>query len=96
MKIARKTLNDIVEILMTHPDAKRVTKYMSPLATVKGTRQGKLYRRADSRPDSWGVQTTILITIGRPNYAERQFIKKAKKAGEPFPVKKYQIKWRKK
>ncbi len=88
MKIARKTLNDIVEILMTNPDAKKVTKYVWKDTTIKGTRRFILDRCVHS--------TEILLTIGRPNYAERQFIKKLVKAGEPFPVKKLQIKWRKK
>jgi len=35
----------------------------------------------------------MVLTIGRPNYAEREFIKLCKKAGEPFPVKKMQLKF---
>jgi hypothetical protein len=34
-----------------------------------------------------------VFTIGKPNYEEREFIKKCKKAGEPFPVKKIQVKF---
>lgn len=34
----------------------------------------------------------IILKIGRPNYVEREFIKACKKAGEPFPVKKVQLK----
>lgn len=63
--------------------AKRATKYVSEKLTVKATYQGK--RRAGAR------QHALLFTIGKPNYAERQFIKKCKVAGEPFPVKKLQI-----
>jgi hypothetical protein len=36
-------------------------------------------------------QTEIVVTIGKPNYAERKFIELAKKAGEPFPIKKIQL-----
>ncbi len=35
----------------------------------------------------------IILTIGRPNYEHREFIKLCKKAGEPFPVKKIQLKF---
>jgi hypothetical protein len=63
---------------------KRATKYLSPTLTIKATRQGKLDKR--------GRQMTVLVTFGRPNYREREFIKQAKKAGEPFPIKKVQLK----
>lgn len=33
----------------------------------------------------------IRLTIGKPNYAEREFIKDCKKAGEPFPVERVQL-----
>jgi hypothetical protein len=75
-----KLVNMIIEL-----GAKRVTKYISPKLTVKATHQGKHDRRDKSN--------TVLVTIGRPNYSEREFIKTAQKAGEPFPVKKVQIKW---
>lgn len=35
---------------------------------------------------------TIIVTWGKPNYAEREFIKNCLAAGEPFPVKKVQLK----
>ena len=33
-----------------------------------------------------------VLVIGRPNFAQREFIKSCKKAGEPFPVKHVQLK----
>jgi hypothetical protein len=65
--------------------AKKATKYLSEKLVVKATRQGKTDKRRGS--------TTIIFTAGAPNYAERRFIKLAKKAGEPFPIKKIQVKW---
>ena len=59
---------------------KKATKFVSPNFTVKATHQGKL--------DRSDKQDTILVTVGRPNYTERQFIKAAKLAGEPFPIRK--------
>lgn len=63
---------------------KRATKYLSPKVTIKATRQGKVDRR--------NHQMTILVTFGRPNWREQKFIKMAKKAKEPFPIKKIQLK----
>lgn len=65
--------------------ARKATKYVSPTLTVKATRQYKLDRR-DSRE-------TFVVSIGRPNYKETQFIKQCKAAGEKFPVKNIQLKW---
>lgn len=59
-------------------------KYISDKEVVKATRRFK--------PSKRNLREEILLTIGRPNYAERRFIKLCKKAGEPFPVKKVQLK----
>ena len=67
--------------------AYKATKYLSDKLTVKATRKrykGKLRK---------GGNVDIVLTIGKPNYLEREFIKKAKKAGEPFPIKKVQVKY---
>lgn len=64
----------------------RATKYNSPVETAKATRRKY---KASSR----SAPIEILFTIGRPNYKEREFIKKCKKAGESFPVKKIQLKF---
>lgn len=61
---------------------KRATIFLSPKSTVKITRQ-----RRDKRAN----HHTFLITIGAPNWHERQRIKTFKKAGEPFPIKKVQL-----
>lgn len=64
--------------------ARKAIKYVSPKQTIKVTRQHPRSGRGD----------TVLVTIGRPNYAERQFIKSAVRAGEPFPVRKPQLKFK--
>ena len=83
--ITRKAFAQIAEVLLT--GGKKATKYFSEREVLKGTRI--TYKRAKGKQS----RTELLFTIGIPNYAERQFIKKCKKAGEPFPVKKLQIKW---
>ncbi len=65
-------------------DAKKVTAFLGPLLTVKASRRGKLDRRART--------LDLVVTIGTPNYAERRFIRDCQRAGEPFPVKRLQIK----
>ena len=68
--------------------AVQVTKYFSPKEIVRATVKrfhGKLY----------GKNREIIFTIGRPNYAERKFIKNCLKAKEPFPIKRLQLKWAK-
>lgn len=62
---------------------KRAVKYLDADLTVKATRFGR-YDKRDH-------QIVVVVTVGRPNYLERRFIKLAKKAGEPFPIKKIQI-----
>ena len=72
---------DVLILNASQLNVKTATKYISDKLTVKATRRQK------SRS-----QQQFIITIGRPNYAERQFIKRCKKAGEPFPVKNIQLK----
>ncbi len=63
------------------------TKYVSERETVRVRRVlfgGKIDKR-DKR-------TTVVVTFGAPNYSALRFIKQCKKAGEPFPVKKIQLK----
>lgn len=78
----------VVRTLIETPGAHKVTAYLSPNQTVKATQIvfcGKLPRKNARRAD-------IRVTIGDPNHAERAFIKAARAAGEPFPIKKLQIK----
>lgn len=76
--------NDVIEPLESGL-AYKATKYLSYKKVVKATRKryaGKFGRGS----------VDIILTIGAPNYVEREFIKLCKKAGEPFPIKKVQLK----
>lgn len=66
--------------------AYRARKYWSPKYVIKVTRIG--------RPDKRDRQDSVRVTIGRPNYAERRFVKQCLAAAEPFPVKKVQLKFK--
>lgn len=77
-----------VVIALLATDAHLATKYVNEFETVRAKRvcyNGKINKRSK--------RTTVVVSLGRPNYREREFIKKCKKAGEPFPVKKIQLKF---
>ena len=76
----------VCELLAT--DAVLATKYLGEYETVKAKRvcyHGRINHRSK--------RITVVVSLGEPNYLERQFIKKCQKAGEPFPVKKIQLKF---
>lgn len=87
MKIPRRIFSDLAEVLLT-AEAWKATKYYSDKDVATATR--RCYGRKIDRRDN---RIEILFKIGRPNFDEREFIKKCKRAGEPFPVKKIQIKY---
>jgi hypothetical protein len=78
-----KVVSQVVGRVASDPEVHSAIKYMAPDNVIKATRQGKF--RSGERG------STVLVTFGKPNYAERLFIKKLKAAGEPFPVKKLQL-----
>ena len=63
----------------------RATKYISPKEIIRATRS-----RYNGKFVKGNIE--IVLTIGRPNWLERQFIKDLIKAKESFPVKKIQLK----
>lgn len=75
-------------------DAHVATKYLDPKRVVRATRisykSGKKGRRKFAPADK---EVEVRLHVGRPNYLEREFVVKCKKAREPFPVKKIQLKF---
>lgn len=67
-------------------EAHKATAYISDKLTLVATR--KLYKGRPSKR-----QIEISLVYGPPNYENRKFIKLAKKSGEPFPIKKIQLKF---
>lgn len=84
MNVTRKAIAQVTETVLGL-GARRAVKIISPKLTVKATRR--------HRQDKRNRQTEMVLTIGGPNYAERQFIKAAKAAGESFPIRKMLLKW---
>lgn len=80
--------------------ARKATLYLSPKLTVKASvpiyapRDKKGVRKYPSKVhDMRSSRVEIVFTAGSPNFEERMFIRQAVKAGEPFPVKKVQLKF---
>jgi hypothetical protein len=82
-----KAFSDLAEYILFTPKVYKATKYLSETLTVKATRKrynGKFLTRSKT--------IELIFTVGKPNYEEREFIKKCKNTGESFPVKKIQLK----
>lgn len=79
-------VGDVVRCLM-YNDAYVATKYIDKNFIIRATRK-LTNRKIDKRGNA-----EIVLTIGRPNHIERDFIKQCKKAGEPFPVKGIQLQY---
>ena len=84
-RLARLDLRHVVEAVLEDYGVRQATRFISPLLIVKATRQFK--PRRDDR------STTLVVTLGRPNFRESEFVRACVKAKEPFPVKKLQLKW---
>jgi len=85
MDYRSKVFADLAECILVG-GAYKATKYLDEKLTIKATK--KRYKK--------GVvhgAFDLVFTVGKPNYIERDFIKKCKKAGEPFPVKKIQVRF---
>lgn len=65
---------------------RKATKYIDKNLVVKVT----LKSYGGKRPRK-GSTVDAVLTVGRPNYAERKFIARCRKAGEKLPVRKVQF-----
>lgn len=77
--------NKVIEPILFN-NAIKATEYRSPKLIVRATR--KLFGKKIIKNHNF----EIVVTVGRPNYVEREFVKMCVKSGEPFPVKKVQVK----
>lgn len=85
-----KRLNKMLRILLEDLTIKKVTDYIDTNLIL---RISAIVNKAEKRKGRRRKEETIgfVITFGKPGYKEREFIKKCKKVGEPFPVKKLQL-----
>lgn len=77
----RKAIVDLYERVLS-TDSRQGTKYLADNLTVKFTR--KSYAGKPERKNARGE--TYLLTVGKPNYAERKQISFLKKKGVEFPA----------
>ena len=74
-----------------------VLGYGARSATVYLSEEQRVTATHVHRPDKRSRSVTIAVTYGKLNWAGREFVKACKRAGEPFPVRKPQLKfWPKK
>lgn len=95
MELTRKDINQleraVVQVFKSTLGwgAYKATVYLSDKIVVRATSRMK--------PDRRSSRAECVVTYGEPNFVERRFIRLCKKAGEPLPVRKVQIKhWPKK
>lgn len=88
MSVPLNAFTQAIEALL-RTDSKQAVKYVSPALVVKATRV--TYRAHGRRPRKGERSSEVVLTFGKPGYREREFIKACKKAGEPFPVKRVQL-----
>lgn len=79
----------VTRVLIDNPNLRKVTYYADPKYVVSICRRFKFRKRSRSND--------FVVKIGQPNFLERKFIAMCKKAKEPFPIKRVQLKeWPKK
>lgn len=78
-------MKSLLQEMLDNVNVRKGTSYIAENFVIKASRTHP-YRK-NNRSESF------VVTVGKPNYEERAFIKKCKKAGEPLPVKKTQFKY---
>lgn len=81
-----KMVAKVVEALLAN-SAYKAAYFVNPNLVIRASRKlynGKL---------TIGSTVEIILTAGKPNSKQWEFIKLCKKAGEPFPIKKIQLKF---
>jgi hypothetical protein len=74
-----KVFSELAECILGD-GAYKAVKYLSPTLTIKATRKRYKGKILKSRA------IDIVFTVGRPNYEEREVIKRHKKMGMDFPL----------
>lgn len=80
-----QVIGKTVRVLLDTPVARVGTSILSPTRVVRAA------RRRDKRGKFAAGNIKVVLTIGRPNYRTRRFIRQAQRAGEPFPIRRVQL-----
>lgn len=87
--------NKVIETLISQ-NAQKATQFINEKLIIRATRKtyknSTLTKKTTRKFSRKGDNIEITLTIGKPNWAEKEFIKKCIKANEPFPIKKIQLK----
>lgn len=73
----------VVISALVQSQAKTATKYLSDKLVVRATWR--------TPPSGRHTREEVVVTFGVPNYRERDFVAACKKAGDPLPVRKVQL-----
>jgi len=84
MTVDRALIRVLARVLGSRT-VRRATVYLAPDLVVTAAAHGKPHRRQRS--------TSVVVTVGKPNFRERQFIKLCRKAGVRFPIRKPQLRF---
>lgn len=84
-ELAERRTGECVSAVLGTKNLRRATAYISPKLVIKASAQRR-YRGNEAF-------VTVLVTVGRPNFAERRFIKVCQRAGMCFPLKQLQLKF---
>jgi hypothetical protein len=82
MKIPMSAVVSVVETVL-RVYCRKAVKYLDDHTIVRATRRGAFRKNART--------TELVLTVGKPNYSERRYIRLLKAAGQSFPVNKIQL-----
>jgi hypothetical protein len=89
-----KIIGAVVDALLS-TGSYSATKYLEPNLVVRATRpfykEEKGMKRHLNGSRKYDTRVNVVVTIGKPNHLEREFVKAAKQADEFFPVKRIQL-----
>lgn len=78
-------LAQCLRALQDTTEARRATVYLGEKLVVSTCRRFRFSKR--------NTRNDFVVKIGVPNYEERNFLRACKKAGEPLPVRRVQLKY---
>ncbi len=80
-----RTASTTALLSVLETQARKATVYLSETLVIKASARHKPRKQARIHE--------FVVTIGKPNYEEREFIRLCRKAKEPVPVRQVQLKW---
>lgn len=82
MNNTAKIIGDLISFV-TDGNYHSAAKYVGTNFVIRVTNRDRMIKRS-----AWFA---VVVKVGKPNFLERRFIRACQKSGEPFPVKKIQL-----